>query len=74
MERNSNIEILRFALMCAIFIWHIIVHGLGYADIGNGSSYSYNMDWTIVALIMGSLAIGHIVFKMTHIFVGFFPM
>lgn len=50
MERNSNIEILRFALMCAIFIWHIIVHGLGYADIGNGSSYPYNMDWTIVSV------------------------
>lgn len=31
--RNSNIEILRFILMAAIFFWHIIIHGFGFSDI-----------------------------------------
>jgi len=29
-QRNSNIELLRFILMAAICFWHIIIHGYGY--------------------------------------------
>lgn len=30
--RNSNIEILRFSLMAAIFIWHVFCHGYEFCD------------------------------------------
>lgn len=29
-QRNSNVELLRFFLMTAICVWHIIIHGFGY--------------------------------------------
>ena len=32
-ERNTNIEILRFVLMCLICIWHLIVHGMQEGDV-----------------------------------------
>lgn len=32
--RNTNIEILRFILMCFIFFWHILVHGYNLKQLG----------------------------------------
>lgn len=32
--RNTNIEVLRLALMMAIFGWHIIMHGYGFKNYG----------------------------------------
>ena len=29
-SRNTNVEILRFVLMCAIFLWHTYMHGFGF--------------------------------------------
>lgn len=45
--RNSNIEILRFALMIAIFLWHLLMHGCGFKDIGH-VEYGYNIHLTLV--------------------------
>lgn len=48
--RNTNIEVLRFVLMCFIFFWHIIVHGYGFAEIGNdGFDYTASM-WVTIPL------------------------
>ena len=33
-QRNTNIEILRFILMCFIFFWHILVHGYNLKQLG----------------------------------------
>ena len=30
--RNTNVEILRFTLMIAIVLWHVIVHGFDFVD------------------------------------------
>lgn len=36
--RNSNIEILRLLLMVAIMGWHIMLHGMGFSSIDEGSN------------------------------------
>lgn len=33
-KRNTNIELLRMGLMLAIFIYHIVLHGLDYKHVG----------------------------------------
>ena len=34
--RNTKIEVLRLVLMCFIFAWHLIVHGLDFEYVGKG--------------------------------------
>ena len=34
-KRNSNIELFRFILMLGICLWHTMVHGFGYINMGN---------------------------------------
>lgn len=34
-NRNSNIELFRFILMMGICLWHTMVHGFGYINMGN---------------------------------------
>lgn len=47
--RNSNIELLRIVLMTCILCWHVLVHGYGFANIGNeGFVYRLNMPLTLV--------------------------
>lgn len=46
--RNSNIEVLRFVLMVSIFLWHLLVHGCDFKDIGH-IDYKYNIYLSIVA-------------------------
>lgn len=36
--RNSNIEILRLLLMVAIMGWHVMLHGMGFSSIDEGSN------------------------------------
>lgn len=33
-NRNTNIELLRLGLMFAIFVYHIVIHGLNFKEIG----------------------------------------
>lgn len=47
--RNSNIELLRIVLMTCILCWHVLVHGYGFANIGNeGFHYRLNVPLTLV--------------------------
>lgn len=59
--RNTNIEILRFLLLCSIFIWHLIVHGLDFKDIGQ-APYQYNIHVTIRAVVLLSPAVNCFMF------------
>lgn len=45
--RYSNIELLRFVLMLAIYIWHLVVHGLNYKMIGR-EPYGNNLELTFI--------------------------
>lgn len=52
--RNSNIELLRLCLMIAIFVWHIIMHGFMFTEIGlPNSNYigSPYIDIPLLALL-----------------------
>lgn len=49
--RNSNIEVLRFVLLCCIFFWHLIVHGLNFKNIGV-EPYNHNIHLTILAVVI----------------------
>lgn len=59
--RNSNIEILRFLLLCSIFIWHLIVHGLDFKNVGI-KPYPYNIHLTILATAFLSPAVNCFMF------------
>ena len=45
--RYSNIELLLFVLMLAIYIWHLVVHGLNYKMIGR-EPYGNNLELTFI--------------------------
>lgn len=60
-KRNSNIEILRFVLMVSIFIWHLIVHGLDFKNVGI-KPYPYNIHLTILATTFLSPAVNCFMF------------
>lgn len=48
-ERNTNIELLRFFLMVSILIWHIIVHGYNLEKLGcDDFFYSGNIPVTFL--------------------------
>ena len=32
--RNSNVELLRYLMMAGICMWHVLVHGLNYKNMG----------------------------------------
>ena len=53
--RNSNVELLRIFLMLGILIWHIIIHGGGYKNIGQ-ASYVLDGNLAIVTLLCSFLA------------------
>ena len=53
--RNTNIEILRFVLMVAIFVWHTIVLGLGFVD-GQQGMYEYSGNTPLMFLLCSLLA------------------
>lgn len=42
-QRNSNIEIFRFVLMCFILFWHILVHGYNLKTMGGEGFHYPNM-------------------------------
>lgn len=42
-QRNSNIEIFRFVLMCFILFWHILVHGYNLKMMGGEDFHYPNM-------------------------------
>lgn len=42
-QRNSNIEIFRFVLMCFILFWHILVHGYNLKMMGGEGFHYPNM-------------------------------
>lgn len=42
--RNSNVELFRVALMIAICVWHIMVHGFGYVYLSSGADIQ--IPWT----------------------------
>lgn len=53
--RNSNIEVLRFLLMVAILLWHVIVHGCDFKHIGcDGFVYDNSIP---VKLFLASLTL-----------------
>lgn len=62
-ERQSNIELLRIALMIMIITHHVIVHGLGLANIGR---HSFHLDnhtyWAIAANCFVVVAVNVFVF------------
>ncbi len=46
--RNTNVEVLRFVLFAAILLWHVIVHGYDFKQIGNdGFTYAKNIPITV---------------------------
>lgn len=46
--RNTNIEVLRFMLMVLILVWHIVIHGYGFLNIGNDNfTYLGNVPLTL---------------------------
>lgn len=46
--RNSNIEVLRFVLMVAILLWHVIMHGYNFKEIGTENFvYHANIPLTL---------------------------
>jgi len=47
-KRNSNVELLRFALMLAICVWHTFVHGFNYKEIG----MSLSTDISVIRLMI----------------------
>ena len=49
-ERQSNIELLRIALMIMIITHHVIVHGLGLANIGKRSFHLENLTYWAIAV------------------------
>lgn len=49
--RNTNIEILRFVLMCFIFFWHILVHGYNLKMLG-ADSYQYSGNFGLTGLLL----------------------
>lgn len=51
--RNTNVELLRFVLMAFILLWHVIVHGYNFKEIGNpGFIYSGNIPITLLLSTM----------------------
>lgn len=47
--RNTNIEILRFVLMCFIFFWHVLVHGYNLKMLGS-DDYQVQGNFVVMAL------------------------
>lgn len=47
--RNTNIEILRFVLMCFIFFWHVLVHGYDLKMLG-ADDYHVHGSFVVMAL------------------------
>lgn len=60
--RNTNIEIMRFLLMVAILVWHVIVHGYDLKDIGSDG-------WVCAANVPLSLFLASITLPATYCFV-----
>lgn len=50
-NRNSNIEILRFILMCFIFFWHILVHGYNLKMLGM-DDYQFHGNFIFVTFLL----------------------
>lgn len=50
-KRNTNIEILRFVLMCFIFFWHVLVHGYNLKMLG-AESYQYGGNFWLTGLLL----------------------
>lgn len=48
--RNTNIEILRFILMIAIFTWHVLVHGYNLKYLGDQHIEANNIQLILCAL------------------------
>lgn len=48
--RNSNIELFRFVLMLAICLWHTMVHGFGYINMGDPDTFIPNSRLVIMAM------------------------
>lgn len=46
--RNTNIELLRFILMCFIFFWHILVHGYDLKMLG-ADNYEFHGNFVLAA-------------------------
>lgn len=53
--RNTNIEILRFVLMVAIFLWHTIVLGFGFVD-GQQGMYDFDGNIPVIFFLCSLLA------------------
>lgn len=53
--RNTNIEILRFVLMVAIFVWHTLVLGLGFMD-GQQGMFEYDGNMLVMFSLCALLA------------------
>ena len=53
--RNTHIEILRFVLMVAIFVWHVIVWGLGFVD-GQQGMFEYEGNMPVMFFLCSLLA------------------
>lgn len=47
--RNTNIELLRFVLMCFIFFWHILVHGYDLKMLG-ADGYQVQGSFALMAI------------------------
>ena len=47
--RNTNIELLRFVLMCFIFLWHILVHGYDLKMLG-ADGYQVQGSFALMAI------------------------
>ena len=59
-QRNTNIEILRFILMCFIFFWHILVHGYNLKQLG-GDEVTVQHSFFLYGFLLTLLFQQHIV-------------
>lgn len=59
--RNTNIEVFRFVLMIGILLWHLIIHGCGFSDIGN-SDYKYSIQASIIGCALFAPAVNCFMF------------
>lgn len=53
--RNTHVEILRFVLMVAIFLWHTIVLGFGFVD-GQQGMFEYDGNMLVMFFLCSLLA------------------